>query len=73
MAEQQRATINVSVPTESRDAFYTALATLKAHDGGLFTSASALIVKAVLDTAERLRHVPTPEAQPRSERHTHGE
>lgn len=55
MAAQQKATINVSVPAESRASFYDALALLKAYDGGLFTSASALIVKAVLEAADRTR------------------
>jgi hypothetical protein len=49
-----KATINVSIPADQREAFYAALARLKERDGGLFTSASALIVQAVLECAARL-------------------
>jgi hypothetical protein len=49
-----KATINVSIPADQREAFYAALARLKQRDGRLFTSASALIVQAVLDCAARL-------------------
>ncbi len=55
MHSDQKASINVSIPAEQRTAFYEALAVLKQEDGGLFTSASSLIVRAVLDAAQHMR------------------
>jgi hypothetical protein len=55
MHSDQKASINVSIPYEQRAAFYEALAVLKQEDGGLFTSASSLIVRAVIDAAQRRR------------------
>lgn len=55
MHSDQKASINVSIPAEQRAAFYEALAVLKQEDGGLFTSASSLIVRAVLEAAQHMR------------------
>jgi hypothetical protein len=51
----RKPTLTISIPTDSRDAFYEALAVLKRNDDRLFTSASALIVQAVLETAGRVK------------------
>jgi len=55
MHSDQKASINVSIPVEQRAAFYEVLALLKQEDGGFFTSASSLIVRAVLEAAQLMR------------------
>lgn len=49
-----RATISVSVPPLQREAFYAALIRLKQDEDAVFVSASALIVKAVIERAAAL-------------------
>lgn len=50
----RKATLSISVPSDQREAFFAALTILKHHDERLFSSASALIVQAVLDAAQQL-------------------
>ncbi|GEM_PF-5548909 len=53
-----KASLNISIPPSQREAFFQALIDLRQEEGDPLMSASAIIVKAVIQAASRFHQQP---------------